>query len=171
MLEWRFDKWRFQPTDQLTADETLPVTFGHTRTAAPEPTGGNVKIASMNVLNYFPTTGAKFEASGGDCTWYDDRVGEHVTVRECEGPDGELGPRGAAEDDDLARQQEKIVSAINGLQRRRGLARGDRELRQVRRRPRRSRRHLVDALNAEAAPAPGSSCRLRRRPATRPTRT
>ena len=69
----------------------------------------------MNVLNYFPTTGAKFEATGGDCTWYDDRVGEHVTVRDCEGPGGELGPRGAAEDDDLARQQEKIVSAINGL--------------------------------------------------------
>ena len=33
----------------------------------------------------------------------------------CTGPDGELGPRGAAEDEDLARQQAKIVSAINGL--------------------------------------------------------
>ncbi len=115
VFEWRFGTWRFQPTDQLTADETLPVTFGHTRTPAPKPTGGNVKIASMNVLNYFPTTGAKFVASGGECTWYDDREGEHVTVRDCEGPNGELGPRGAAEDDDLARQQEKIVSAINGL--------------------------------------------------------
>ena len=115
VLEWRFNTWRFQPTSQLTADETLPVTFGHTRRAAPAPVGGNVKIASMNVLNYFPTTGAKFVASGGDCTWYDDRAGEHVTVRECEGPNGELGPRGAAEDDDLARQQEKIVSAINAL--------------------------------------------------------
>ena len=69
----------------------------------------------MNVLNYFPTTGAEFVASGGTCTWYDDRAGEHVTVNTCTGPGGELGPRGAAEDDDLARQQAKIVEAINGL--------------------------------------------------------
>ena len=115
VLEWRFDTWRFQPTSRLTASEEPPVSFGHTRRPAPAPVGGNVRLASFNVLNYFPTTGAKFVASGGDCTWYDDRVGEHVTVRECEGPNGELGPRGAAEDDDLTRQQEKIVSAINGL--------------------------------------------------------
>ncbi len=69
----------------------------------------------MNVLNYFPTTGADFVASGGKCTWYNDRAGNHVTVNTCTGPDGELGPRGAAEDEDLARQQAKIVSAINGL--------------------------------------------------------
>ena len=60
MLEWRFDKWRFQPTYQVTASDVPPVTFGHTRSAAPEPTGGNVKIASLNVLNYFPTTGENF---------------------------------------------------------------------------------------------------------------
>ncbi len=115
VFEWRFSAWRFQPTDQLTADETLPVTFGHTRTNAPASTGGNVKIASMNVLNYFPTTGVEFVASGGKCTWYDDRAGQHVTVNTCTGPNGELGPRGAAEDDDLARQQAKIVKAINAL--------------------------------------------------------
>jgi 5'-nucleotidase len=115
VLEWRFEKWRFQPTAQVTASDPLPVTFGHTRTAAPTATGGNVKIASFNVLNYFPTTGAEFEASGGDCTWYDDRAGEHVTVRDCTTADDGLGPRGAADDGDLGRQQAKIVSAINGL--------------------------------------------------------
>ena len=115
VFEWRFGTWRFQPTDQLTADETLPVTFGHTRTPGPKPTGGNVKIASMNVLNYFPTTGADFVASGGKCTWYNDRAREHVTVNTCTGPNGELGPRGAADDTNLARQQAKIVKAINGL--------------------------------------------------------
>ena len=91
------------------------MTFGHTRTAAPEATGGNVHIASMNVLNYFPTTGADFVASGGKCSWYDDRAGNHVTVNTCTGPNGELGPRGAAGDEDLARQQAKIVAGINGL--------------------------------------------------------
>ncbi len=115
ILEWRFDAWNFQPTAQLTASDPLPVTFGHTRTTAPAPTGGTVKIASMNVLNYFPTTGADFVASGGTCSWYDDRAGNHVTVRTCTGPNGEPGPRGAAGPDDLARQQAKIVAGINGL--------------------------------------------------------
>ena len=115
ILEWRFDAWRFQPTAQLTASDPLPATFAHTRTTAPAPTGGNVKIASMNVLNYFPTTGADFVASGGKCTWYDDRAGNHVTVNTCTGPNGEIGPRGAAGPDDLARQQAKIVAGINGL--------------------------------------------------------
>ncbi len=35
VLEWRFDVWRFQPTDQLTATDPLPATFGHTRTRRP----------------------------------------------------------------------------------------------------------------------------------------
>jgi 5'-nucleotidase len=115
ILEWRFGAWNFQPTAQLTASDPLPATFGHTRTAAPAATGGNVKVASMNVLNYFPTTGEEFVASGGTCSWYDDRAGNHVTVNTCTGPNGELGPRGAAGDADLARQQAKIVAGINGL--------------------------------------------------------
>jgi predicted extracellular nuclease len=36
--------------------ESTRVSFGHTRTAAPATTGGDVHIASFNVLNYFPTT-------------------------------------------------------------------------------------------------------------------
>ena len=115
VLEWRFDTWRFQPTSRVTASDVPPVTFGHTRSAAPEPTGGNVKLASFNVLNYFPTTGEDFVSAGGNCTWFNDRAGEPVTVRECTGADDGLGPRGAADDEDLARQQAKVVSAINGL--------------------------------------------------------
>ncbi len=115
VLDWRFDTWRFQPTSQVTASDVPPVTFGPTRTATPGPTGGNVKIASFNVLNYFPTTGEDFVDAGGTCTWFNDRAGEPVTVRECTGADDGLGPRGAADDGDLARQQAKIVSAINGL--------------------------------------------------------
>ena len=115
VLDWRNSSWRLQPSAQLTADDAAPVTFGHTRTAAPEPTGGNVHVASFNVLNYFPTTGEDVVAAGGSCSWYDDRAGEHVTVRTCTTAGGGLGPRGAADAGDLARQQAKIVRAINAL--------------------------------------------------------
>jgi predicted extracellular nuclease len=115
VLEWRFDAWRLQPTGQLSAEGTPPASFAPTRSAAPRETGGNVRIASFNVLNYFPTTGEEVVAAGGSCSWYDDRTGDHVTVKTCTDADGGQGPRGAAEDEDLARQQAKIVSAVNAL--------------------------------------------------------
>jgi predicted extracellular nuclease len=115
VLDYRNGLWKLQPTGQLTGAGDPPVSFGHTRTTAPAPVGGDVRIASFNVLNYFPTTGADFVAAGGTCTWYDDRAGNHVTVRNCTGPNGEDGPRGAADDANLARQQAKIVHAINAL--------------------------------------------------------
>ena len=115
VLEWRNSAWKLQPTAQVTGTDPLPVTFGHTRTAAPAATGGNLHVASFNVLNYFPTTGQEFVEAGGKCTFYDDREGNHNTDNRCTTADGGDGPRGAAEDDDLARQQAKIVAAINTL--------------------------------------------------------
>jgi 5'-nucleotidase len=115
VLDYRNSLWKLQPTGQLTGSGEPPVSFAHTRADSPGPVGGDVQIASFNVLNYFPTTGADFVAAGGHCTWYDDRAGNHVTVNTCAGPNGEDGPRGAADDEDLARQQDKIVRAINGL--------------------------------------------------------
>ena len=111
VLDYRFDTWRVQPTAALTADSPKPVQFGDTRPAAPDDVGGAVQIASFNVLNYFTTTGEDFVASGGRCSYYEDRAGEPVTVRSCT-PDG---PRGAADAADLRRQQDKIVNAINTL--------------------------------------------------------
>jgi len=111
VLDYRNALWKLQPTSQLTAASSPPVSFGHTRTDAPGPVGGDVQIASFNVLNYFPTTGADYVAAGGSCTFYDDRAGNHVTVNDC----GPSGPRGAADDVNLGRQQAKIVHAINGL--------------------------------------------------------
>jgi 5'-nucleotidase len=52
-----------------------------------------------------------YEAAGGECSYYYDRAGDEVTNRDC----GPTGPRGAAEADDLARQQAKIVAAINAM--------------------------------------------------------
>lgn len=114
ILSFGFNEWRFQPTTQVTGgDGDSPVTFsGNTRTAAPEPVGGDLQVASFNVLNYFTTTGEEWAADGnGTCTYYTDRDGDPVSNDRCN-PDG---PRGAAEQEDLERQQAKIVAAINAL--------------------------------------------------------
>ncbi len=108
VMDYRNDSWKFQPTSPITGATPaadLPVSFSDVRTAAPENVGGDVKLAGFNVLNYFPTTGDQLTG----CTYYTDRDGDPVTVR------GGCDARGAANADDLARQQVKIVKAINGL--------------------------------------------------------
>jgi 5'-nucleotidase len=115
VLEYRNSLWNFQPTTPVTDDGADVATFTNTRTAAPENVGGDIRLATFNVLNYFPTTGAEYDASGlGTCTYYNDRAGNHVTVNTC-GTEASPGPRGAADDANLARQQAKIVTAIDDL--------------------------------------------------------
>jgi 5'-nucleotidase len=114
VIDYRNGAWKFQPTSQLTAAnaaDVQPATFANTRTAKPEPVGGDLKIASFNVLNYFTETGADWERDGGSCDYYTDRDNNVVTVDDC----GAEGPRGAANTVNLLRQQEKIVAAINSL--------------------------------------------------------
>ncbi|GAA1150210.1 ExeM/NucH family extracellular endonuclease [Nocardioides aquiterrae] len=114
VLDWRNSTWKLQPTHQVTDSGADVATFENTRTenAAPGDLGGDLRLATFNVLNYFNTTGVAYDAAHpGACTYYDDRDGNHVTDRDC----GATGPRGAAEDDDLQRQRAKIVAAINEL--------------------------------------------------------
>ena len=113
VLEVRFDQWRFQPVRRLTGAGSATATFANTRTDAPAAVGGDVRLATFNVLNFFPTTGADFEAAapGNTCTYFTDRDGARTTVDDCV-PNG---PRGAADATSLARQRGKIVSAINRL--------------------------------------------------------
>lgn len=114
ILSFGFNEWRLQPQRQVVGGNgAAPATFtGETRTAAPEPVGGDIQVASFNVLNYFTTTGEEWVASGsGTCSYYTDREGDEVTNNRCD-PNG---PRGAAEQEDLERQQAKIVEAINAL--------------------------------------------------------
>jgi 5'-nucleotidase len=72
VLSYGFDEWRLQPTTPVTA--TTPAlqrtTFKSTnpRTPAPENVGGDLRIASFNVLNYF----VHF---GGDARGADDEAG------------------------------------------------------------------------------------------------
>ncbi|HEX6878479.1 MAG TPA: ExeM/NucH family extracellular endonuclease [Nocardioidaceae bacterium] len=112
VLEYRNNLWKFQPTSQITGDGSSTATFANTRTDAPVQVGGDLRIATFNVLNYFPTTGKEFVDSGlGTCTYYNDRAGNPITVNSCT-PNG---PRGAANAENLQRQQDKIVTAINKL--------------------------------------------------------
>jgi LPXTG-motif cell wall-anchored protein len=106
VLGFDHEKWRFQPTTRLTgnnADAVQPTAFTDTRSDAPESVGGQVSLASFNVLNYFTTTGDQLDG----CEYYDDREGNHITVR-----DG-CDARGAANAESLKRQETKIVTAIN----------------------------------------------------------
>ncbi|MCF2570557.1 ExeM/NucH family extracellular endonuclease [Brevibacterium sp. UCMA 11754] len=108
VLGFDHEKWRFQPTTRLTGDNAeaiLPARFSDTRTEAPEAVGGEVSMASFNVLNYFTTTGDQLSG----CDYYSDREGNPITVR------GGCDARGAANGESLKRQETKIVSAINKL--------------------------------------------------------
>lgn len=114
IVDYRNNLWTLQPTQQLTVDnaaDVQPATFANTRTTKPADVGGTVRIASFNVLNYFTTTGADAETLGSTCSYYTDRDGNPITVKTCD----PVGVRGAADAANLARQQAKIVAAINAL--------------------------------------------------------
>jgi predicted extracellular nuclease len=97
--------WSFQPTTRATGENyTEFVSFENTRTEAPDEVGGNLQIASFNVLNYFATLGT--DESG--CGFYGDRDGDPTTARDCT-------VRGAYDAANFDRQEEKIVEAINSI--------------------------------------------------------
>jgi uncharacterized protein len=79
VMDFRFSLYRIQPVGPIDFTETNP------RPAAPEPVGGNLKVASFNVLNYFNGDGQ----GGGFPT-----------------------ARGANTQFELDRQRAKIVSAL-----------------------------------------------------------
>ncbi|HEY0217070.1 MAG TPA: ExeM/NucH family extracellular endonuclease [Cellulomonas sp.] len=108
VVDYRNSAWKLNPTIPVDAANpaTSPVTFENDRTAVPEDLGdADVTVASFNVLNYFTTLGA----DTASCVAYTDRTGDPVTVREG------CAQRGAWDPDDLQRQQDKIVAAINAL--------------------------------------------------------
>ena len=88
VLDFSFGLYRIQPTQGADYDAA------NARPAGPEDVGGNVKVASFNVLNYFTTidTGAPICGPAGD--------------QECRGADNE---------EEFDRQRSKIVAAIDGL--------------------------------------------------------
>jgi 5'-nucleotidase len=70
VLSYSFDEWRLQPTTPVDADtpEAGRTTFKATnpRTAAPENVGGDVRVASFNVLNYFVHFGGEARGAANE---------------------------------------------------------------------------------------------------------
>ena len=82
VVDYRFDLYRIQPTQGADYTSLNP------RTAAPDPVGGSLQVASFNVLNYFNGDG-----SGG----------------------GFPTARGADNLDEFNRQRDKIIAAITTI--------------------------------------------------------
>ncbi len=108
-----FNTWRLLPTTRVVGAPTATqpqIEQTRSDNLAPQEVGGDVKLATFNVLNFFPTTGEEFVSSSlGTCTYYNDRAGNRITVNSC----NPNGPRGAANAANLERQRDKIVAAIN----------------------------------------------------------
>ncbi|MBM9460080.1 ExeM/NucH family extracellular endonuclease [Nocardioides sp. zg-536] len=130
ILEYRNNTWKFQPPAPVYDDGDTTVTFEDTRAAnaTPRDVGGDLKLATFNVLNYFNTTGEAYVAAGAaqsppvnaQCTYYTDRANNRIGNNTCgvvgsDGKNAGNGPRGAATSASLARQTAKIVTAINTM--------------------------------------------------------
>ena len=102
IVDYRFDKWRFQPTSPVVPGSE-PAAINHHDEALPG-VGGQLRIASFNVLNYFTTTGDSRGCKGAN--WSTD--GTYNVASGCD-------VRGAFDAADLARQQAKTVSALNQM--------------------------------------------------------
>lgn len=130
VLDYRNDFWKLQPQTPVPAGSdgsAQGVAIAQNRPAAPQQVGGNVRIATFNMLNYFVDDAETWVAQGGDdyagtdrkCTYYTDRFGAgsssagfpgRVTANTCTWTDARgvvapatpvkdaaPGPRGAAQ--------------------------------------------------------------------------
>ncbi|MBO0594098.1 ExeM/NucH family extracellular endonuclease [Nesterenkonia sp. E16_7] len=109
IMDYRFEEWRLQPLSKLTpetAEQVQPAQFENTREGneSPAERAGDVRIAGFNVLNYFVSLG---EDEPG-CEFYTDIDGNPTTNDYCDA-------RGAYNQASFERQEDKIVTAISGL--------------------------------------------------------
>ena len=107
VLDHRFGDWRLQPTGPLDGRApagAAPIDWRDSRPGDAPKVPGDVRVATFNVLNYFPSLG-KDEPG---CRAYRDREGNPQTARGCR-------VRGAFDEAAFAAQQEKIVAALNKL--------------------------------------------------------
>ena len=89
VMDYGFGLYRIQPTQGADYTNT------NLRTASPDDIGGNLKVASFNVLNYFTTL--------------DDGVNDIC------GPAGDQECRGADDANEFTRQRNKILAALSTI--------------------------------------------------------
>ncbi len=87
-LDYNFGLYKVQPT------QGADYTSANPRTDAPDDVGGNLKVASFNVLNYFTT----IDDGGPIC-----------------GPLQDQGCRGADTPEEFTRQRDKIIAALAAI--------------------------------------------------------
>ena len=114
IVDYRNSLWTLEPTQQLTvanAADVQPATFANTphREAGRRRREGPDRQLQRPELLQHHRRGRR--GLGATCTYYSDRDGNPITVNTCTDP----GVRGAADAASLARQQAKIVAAINSL--------------------------------------------------------
>jgi predicted extracellular nuclease len=126
VLEHRFGVYRLQPTD-----DRPDIVTRNSRPATSPDVGGDLRVAAMNVLNYFTT----FDSIRGD------NNGPNIC-----GPSVNQECRGANTDFEFQRQRTKIIEAILGLD---ASVVG---LMEIENNPTASIQDLVNGLNAETAP-------------------
>lgn len=103
VLDYRF-QWNYQPTSQVVGSDQRFLRSENDRPAKAPSVGGDLQLATFNVLNYFTDLGQDEEG----CDAFEDRDGNPVTADYCQ-------VRGAYTSSALNDQQRKIVRAINGL--------------------------------------------------------
>ena len=88
------------------------MTFEQDRPASPADVGGDLKIATFNVLNYFTTLGVDYDAGPGSCSAFVDRDDNPIAVTRCSATARAVRANATA---NFERQQAKIVNAINTM--------------------------------------------------------
>ncbi|MCE1177516.1 MAG: ExeM/NucH family extracellular endonuclease [Micrococcales bacterium] len=108
ILDYRF-QWNYQPTGQIVGatDAQDPLATENDREALPPNVGGNLRLGSFNVLNYFTELGED-EDEFKNCPYYADRDGTPVTTNYCE-------VRGAWTHAAFEDQKAKLIAAVNRM--------------------------------------------------------
>jgi len=88
VMDYNFSEYKIQPVGTAVYESV------NQRTEAPELVAGEIRVASLNVLNYFVT----LDNAGNIC-----------------GPSGNMQCRGADDANELERQTVKIINAIVGM--------------------------------------------------------